>query len=222
MRLIAEPSYLTIVNTNRVSAWAAVGATHTATQGDNSVRPYYDAAYVTANGEQAVYSDGRWMTLGIYSNREFIDGSVGQTIICVGADWANNGDHLIAKWDPDAGNRCWRLQTSSYTVQSSGSVNSNQVATFTRPTGTFVLMARWEPGVECAVYLNGSTTPIGSATSPASSSYNANEPVKLFSNSDSNERLNTGMVPELINWRRPITNAEWAIVNQNLQPRWVV
>ena len=50
MRLIGTTDYLTIVNTNRVSAWEAVGATHTATQGDNSVRPYYDPLYVTPNG----------------------------------------------------------------------------------------------------------------------------------------------------------------------------
>jgi len=223
MRLIGIPSYLTIVNTDRVSAWQAVGATHTATQGDNAVRPYYSASYKTANGRQAVYSNGKWMTLGVYSNREFIDGSVGQTIIVAGADWTNDGDHVFAKWDPDANERCYRLQTNTYTVQSNGgSVNVDQVAYFTRPTGSFILMARWEPSVECAVYLNGSTTPIGSATSPAPSSNNGNEPVKIFSNSDSNERLNTGMGGEIIIYRRPITDAEWIDINAILRPYWVI
>lgn len=223
IRLIGTTDYLTIVNTNRVSAWEAVGATHTATQGDNSVRPYYDPLYVTPNGKQTVYSNGRWMTLGVYSNREFIDGSGGQTIIVVGTDWDSNGDHIIAKWDPNAGARYWRLQTTSYTVQSNGaSVNSDQVATFTRPTGSFVMMARWNPSTECAVYLNGSTSPIGSAASPAPSSDNSNEPVKIFSNSDSDERLNTGSVAEIIIYRGLITNAEWSIINTNLQRYWLL
>jgi len=223
MRLIGTSPYLTIVNTTKVSVWASVGATHTATQGDNSVRPDWGSGIKqTPNGKNTVYSAGKWMTLGVYSNREFIDGSVGQTIIVVGTDWANDGDFVFAKWDPDAGNRCWFLKTHQYSVQSAGgSFTATQAADFTRPTGSFVLMARWEPGVECSVYKDGSTTPLGSASAPAASSYNGNEPVKIFSDSDSDNRLNTGAVAELIVYRRPITNAEWIDINAVLSAYWL-
>jgi hypothetical protein len=223
MRLIGTTDYLTIVNTNRVSSWAAVGGTHTATQGDNAVRPFYDPLYVTPNGKQTVFSNGRWMTLGVYSNREFISNTDGQTIVVVGTDWTNDGDHIFAKWDPDANERCYRLQTNTYSVQSNGgSVNVDQVATFTRPAGSFVLMAQWYPSTDCAVYKDGSASPLGSAASPAASENNGNEPVKIFSNSDSNERLNTGSVAEIIIYKRKITMAEWAIINTNLQRFWLL
>jgi hypothetical protein len=223
MRLIGRSSYLTIVNTIKVSTWGSVGATHTATQGDNSVRPEWSASVQMPNGENAVYSAGKWMTLGTYINREFIDGSVGQTIVVVGKDWTNDADFVFSKWDPDASNRCWMLKTDQYSVQTNGGASTaTEVANFTRPSGSFVLMGRWEPGVRTAAYLNGSTTPYGTpATSPASSSHNGNEPVKIFSNSDSAERLNTGSISELIVWRRPITDAEWQDVNTILQASWL-
>jgi len=214
---------LVLYNGNRVGGWKdKFGRGGGWGQGVNDDRPFFDSGNTSPNGKYVVhYPGGDYLNHNVSDAEEFISATYGQTIIIVGGNWTADDDHLFSMWDSGAGHRTFRTRTNDYTVQSNGgSLNADQVATYTRPSGWNVMRYSWSPGTKCRVYKNGDPNPIAESNNNVPSVDLDIETVKLCANSDGSNSLNDGDIANITIWKRDITDAEWWNIYCNKYAEW--
>ena len=215
---------LTLYNGNRVGAWKDTEGRFGWGQGDNAKRPFYDSDNTSPNGKYIVhYPGGDYVNHNVSDAEEFISGTNGQTIIVVGGNWTADSDHVFSMCNGSANHRTFRLRTEQYSIQPSGGTqNSNYVASFTRPSGWFILRASWEPGTKTRVYKDGDTTPIAESPLVVPSVDLDIETVKLCANDAGDSSLNDGDIAEIIVYKRDISDYEWYAIYHTLYAEWFI
>lgn len=209
---------LDLENDNRVATWTDKFNRFDFENPVNGTRPFWDSDHQTPNGKNSVFFDGgKRVNRAATATDDFISSS-GQTIIVVGGDFTNTADTILAKYNASSGDRQWRIGTDRYIVSTlKGTFDTNEQANGDAPTGWNVIMYRWNPGVETAIYLNGSTTPEVSAASPASTYESVNIITSLGTDGNGGTSLNEGKLGKIIIYKRPFTDEEWEITNENMQ-----
>lgn len=214
---------LTIENTNKVAQWRDSQLRLGFGNSDNGSRPFYDETHVTPNGKKSVFFNGGKFVNRVASSSDDFISSNGQTIIIVGGNFTNDADTIIAKYNASSGERQWRVGTDRYIVSTlAGTFDTDEQANDDHPTGWNVIMFRWNPGVETAIYLNGSTTPLVSAVSPASTYETVDIITRIGTDSNGGTSINEGELTEIGIFNRPLTNIEWVNYNLAARAEWIL
>ena len=224
--LISTLTDLTILNTNRVAEWrdadGKLAGANSFSSSDNSTRPFYSPGVVSPGGDQVInFNGGKSLQIPAETAERFIGGTEGQTIVIACGGLTADGDALFVKYEGVSGGRQFKFMTNNYHVSTDpDAVDADEVATYTRPAGSNILFGIWEPSVRTEVRLNNSLTPIGSATTPATTIGSVNKKTRIGALSNGNNTLNEGVIYEIIIYKRPITNAEQLDIYTVLANRW--